>query len=270
MKLSLSEISTVGASFAEDVAAYAEAGFDGIGLWEFKLPADDAANLALLDLHGLRVANCVPSVPAFLQLAIPGLEGPADPAERLEAICASIRRLAPYRPASIVCPSGPLGGRSEAEGRAILCDGLRQAAEVARAHGIRLGLEPVHPSNRETVGFITSLAAAAALLDEPGLGDVGIMFDTWHAWDDPSAAEWLAGNIARVSGVHVADWPTPARDDRVLPGEGGGRSRELVAAVRAAGWSGFLDVEIFSTPEAFWGLPVAEAARRAHAAAGGL
>ena len=38
MKLSLSTISTLNASFAEDVAAYAAAGFDAIGLWEFKLP----------------------------------------------------------------------------------------------------------------------------------------------------------------------------------------------------------------------------------------
>ena len=57
MKLSLSEISTVSATFEEDVAAYATAGFDGIGIWEFKLPADDAANLALLRGAGLAVAN---------------------------------------------------------------------------------------------------------------------------------------------------------------------------------------------------------------------
>ena len=44
MKRSLSAISTVNASFAEDVAAYAAAGFDSIGLWEMKLPDDDAAN----------------------------------------------------------------------------------------------------------------------------------------------------------------------------------------------------------------------------------
>ena len=79
MKRSLSAISTVNASFAEDVAAYANAGFDAIGLWEFKLPHEDAANIALLREHGLAVSNCIPTVPSFLQLAIPGMEGPADP-----------------------------------------------------------------------------------------------------------------------------------------------------------------------------------------------
>jgi len=55
VRLALSEISTVKASFAEDVSAYAAAGFDGIGIWEFKLPPDDEANLALLREHGLEL-----------------------------------------------------------------------------------------------------------------------------------------------------------------------------------------------------------------------
>ncbi len=81
---------------------------------------------------------------------------------------------------------------------------------------------------------------------------------------------WIAANAGRIVGVHVSDWPAPDRGDRVLPGEGVSRTRELVAALVAAGWDGALDIEIFSTPELFWGLPVAEAARRAHAAAAAL
>ena len=81
MKRSLSTISTLNASFAEDVEAYAAAGFEAIGLWEMKLPDDDDANVALIRSHGLTVSNCIPTVPSFLQLAIPGMEGPADPAE---------------------------------------------------------------------------------------------------------------------------------------------------------------------------------------------
>src|SRR5262249_54840764 len=120
VRLSLSEISTVNASFAEDVAAYAAAGFAAIGLWEFKLPDDDEANRALLRSHGLSVSNCVPAVPSILQLGIPGMEGPADPEARIEALCASMRRLAAYQPECVLVLSGPLGGRSLAEGRAIV------------------------------------------------------------------------------------------------------------------------------------------------------
>ena len=39
-RFSISQISTLGASFDEDLAAYAAAGLDGIGIWELKLPED--------------------------------------------------------------------------------------------------------------------------------------------------------------------------------------------------------------------------------------
>jgi sugar phosphate isomerase/epimerase len=265
VKLSLSEISTVNASFAEDVEAYAAAGFDAIGIWEMKLPPDDEANLALLARHGLAVSNCVPTVPSFLQLAVPGLEGPADPDERIVALCDSIPRLAAYHPECVLCLSGPLGGRSEAEGREVLATGLRRAASAAREAGVRLGFEPIHPTGRDVAGFVTSLAAALALLEEAGLDNVGIMADTYNlAEEDPAD---LARIAERLTGLHVADVPLEeAPGVRVLPGEGQGRSAELVSALREAGWDGTLDVEIFSTPDAFWSLSAHEAARSAHAA----
>ncbi len=269
MRLALSEISTVNASFAEDVAAYAAAGFDSIGIWEFKLPPDDEANLALLREHGLAVANCVPAVPSILQLGIPGMEGPADPQERIESICASMRRFAAYRPECVLCLSGPLGGRSEAEGRAILVDGLRRIAASARAAGVTLGFEPIHVAQRESTAFVHTIADSLDLLDEAGLGDVGIMADTFNlAAEEPVA---LAAVAARITGLHVAEWPVDGdRTDRVLPGEGLGEAAAQVRALRSTGWDGTLDVEIFSTPDAFWGLPVDDAARRAYAAAAAL
>lgn len=269
MKRGLSTISTVSASFAEDVEAYAAAGFDAIGLWEFKLPEDDASSRAVLADRGLSVANCIPTVPSFLPLAIPGMEGPDDPEVRIEAICASVRRLAAYEPESILCLSGPLGGRSSKEGRAIVIEGLRAAAAAARETGVRLGFEPIHPSQHDTAGFVCSLADALALLEEAGAADVGIMADTYNLVRENPAD--IAAVAARVTGLHVADEAVPAVPGvRVLPGEGSGRTRELVAALRTVSWDGTLDVEIFSTPDTFWSLPVDEAARRAYAAVSAL
>jgi sugar phosphate isomerase/epimerase len=266
VKLSMSEISTVGASFAEDVAAYAAAGFDAIGIWEVKLPDDDEANIALLEAHGLQVANCVPLVPSVLPLTIPGLEGPDDPGDRIDALCASVRRFAAYRPECVIMLAGPLGARTEEEGRAIVIDGLQRVDETARAAGVRVGFEPVHRSQIDEASFVSSLAAADAILAEAGTGEIGILLDGYHVWDDPGVMAWISANVHRVAGVHVGDWPALDRTDRALPGHGISSTRTLVDALRAAGWDGTLDVEIFSTPEAFWGLPVDEAARQAHAA----
>ena len=148
--------------------------------------------------------------------------------------------------------------------------GLHEIAAAAAADaGVRLGLEPAHPSQHESVSFVNWIADALALLDEAGLDEVGLMADTYNLWDEPPEA--LAAVADRVTGLHVADVPAePDRTDRVLPGEGGTRSAEHVAALRAAGWDGYLDVEIFSTPDRFWALPVDEAARRAYAAASRL
>jgi sugar phosphate isomerase/epimerase len=262
VKRSLSAISTVNASFAEDVAAYAKAGFDAIGLWEFKLPHEDAANIALLREHGLAVSNCIPTVPSFLQLAIPGMEGPSDPQERLDAICASIRRFAAYVPECVLCLSGPLGGRSEAEGREIVVEGLRRTAAAAHDAGVRLGFEPIHPAQRETAGFVTSLAAALELLDAAGATDAGIMVDTFNLGHEPDDA--LLRIVDRITGLHVAEeLAEPVPGVRAVP-EPDGRAAEIVRALRRAGWDGTLDVEIFSTPDAFWSLPVGEAAQLAY------
>ena len=62
------------------------------------------------------------------------------------------------------------------------------------------------------------------------------------------------------------------RNERELPDAGRGATRALVEAVLShpCCWQGTLDVEIFSTQEAFWALPVDEAARRAYAAVSAL
>jgi sugar phosphate isomerase/epimerase len=263
VKLSLSTISTLNASFAEDVAAYAAAGFDAIGLWEFKLPDDDAGNAEALRAAGLSVSNCIPTIPSFLQLAIPGMEGPVDPGERIDAICASTRRLAAYDPECVLCLSGPLGGRTEAEGRAIVVEGLRRAAATARDAGVRLGFEPIHPAQRDTAGFVTSLADALALLAEAGADDVGIMADAFNLGHEDD--DVIVAAAPRFTGLHVADeLPEPVAGVRALP-TSDGRSAEIVRAVRAAGWDGTLDVEVFSTPDGFWSLAADDAARAAYA-----
>jgi sugar phosphate isomerase/epimerase len=264
--LSLSEISTVGASFEDDVRAYAAAGFDGIGIWEMKLD-DDAAHIETLRESGLHVTNCVPNVPSILPNAV--IEGPDDVEERVTSMCASLHRLAAYGPDSVLCLTGAAGGRHESEARAIVVDGLRRLAATADGADVRLGLEPIHASQRDELTLVTTVPEAIDLLEEAGLPDVGIMVDLWHLWDSPEIDRHLRENADRITGVHVADWFGDGRPERALPGDGVARIGELLDVLRDAGWNGALDVEIFGVPDdpdSFWALDVDDAARRAHAA----
>jgi len=115
---SISQITTLGATFEADLRAYAAAGVDGIGIWEIKLPegGDEQAH-EQRDASGLGRAAAVPAVPSILPL--PLMDGPTDPSERIEAICASVHRRARFEPSSVVCLTGP------GDNRDTLVEGLR-------------------------------------------------------------------------------------------------------------------------------------------------
>ena len=234
MRLSISQITTVTQSFAEDVEAYRAAGADGIGIWEMKL-ADDS--LERFRASGLEAATAIPAVPSILPL--PLMEGPADPSERVEAIRACIRRLAPFEPPCVLFLTGP------GDDRATILEGLRAIAAEGRACGIPVALEPVQREFADFWTVVSSLAEAAALIEEAG-ADVGLMYDAWHLWREP--LEEIERHRDQIRGVHIADWREPTRNtnDRVLPGDGVVEFGSIFEALR---WEGLFDLEIFSDSE---------------------
>jgi sugar phosphate isomerase/epimerase len=240
MRLSISQVTTVTQSFADDLDAYEAAGADGVGIWELKL-ADDS--LGRFRASGLEAAAAVPAVPSILPL--PLMEGPADPAERVEAIRAGIRRLAPFEPACVLFLTGPGGDRET------VVDGIRAIAEEGRSQGVPVVLEPIQREYAQLWTIVSSLDEAAALVDEAG-GGCGLQYDTWHLWREP--LEEIERHRDRVLGVHLADWREPTRNtnDRVLPGEGTIDFGPILDALR---WDGLVDLEIFSDaglPGSLW------------------
>ena len=267
-KLSISEISTVSASFDEDLAAYRPAGATGIGIWAVKL-GDDARDRKRLRESGLRVTTCVPAVPAILPL--PALPGPSEPELRVEAICASIRRLASFEPTAILCLTGPAGELGEAEARAVVVEGLRRIADEAVRAGVPMSVEPMQREFADDWTIVTTIPETLDLLEEVGRRELKLLFDTWHLWNTPGLLEHIEQHVDTFAGVHVADWRRPTRrtNDRVLPGDGVADLPAILAALERAGWDGWYDVEIFSDADlegSLWALPADEFARRARAA----
>ena len=246
--------------------AYAAAGADAIGVWEIKLTdGGDEEALEQVRAAALGSAAAVPAIPSILPLSL--MDGPIEPSARVAAICASVHRLAPFEPTSVVCLTGP------GDDRETVVEGLRTIADEAARVGLRVGLEPVNRVGGENWTMITSLPEAVELIadagDHPALG---IQFDTWHLWNTPTLLEDIARHADRFVGVHVADWREPTRTwaDRVLPGDGGADLPALLGALEHAGWDGYYDLEIFSDngsfgnawPDSLWDVPAAELARR--------
>ena len=234
MRLSISQITTVSQSFADDLDAYRAAGADAIGIWEMKLGDD---SLERFRASGLAAAAAVPAVPSILPL--PLMEGPADPAERVEAIRACIRRLAPFEPSGVLFLTGP------GDDRETILEGLRAIAEEGRACGVPVALEPVQREFAHFWTIASSLAEASALIEEAG-AEVGLMYDSWHLWREP--LEEIERHRDLIRGVHFADWREPTRNtnDRVLPGDGVIEFGPILEALR---WEGLFDLEIFSDSE---------------------
>jgi sugar phosphate isomerase/epimerase len=237
MRTSISQITTVTESFADDLDAYRAAGADGIGIWEMKLAED---SLVRFRTSGLEAAAAIPVVPSILPL--PLMEGPADPGERVEALCTSVERLARYDPACVLFLTGP------GEDRATVVEGIRQVADAAERAGVRLALEPIQREFGQFWTVVSTLDDAAALLDEAGRPEVGLVFDTWHLWNASGLLDEVARHRDRIVALHVADWRDPTRNtnDRVLPGDG---VIDFGSIFDALGWDGLYDLEIFSDPE---------------------
>jgi sugar phosphate isomerase/epimerase len=251
------------------VRAYTAAGVDGIGVWELKLPqGGDGEALELLEGSGLGSAAAVPAIPSILPL--PLMEGPEDPGARIDAICASVDRLAAFRPGSIVCLTGP------GDDRDTVVAALRTIGDEAERAGVRIGLEPVNRVGGEDWTMISSLPEAVELLQDADHPALGIQFDTWHLWNTPHLLEDIDRYHDQFVGVHVSDWREPTRSwaDRTVPGEGVADLPAILGALDRAGWDGFYDLEIFSDngtfgnawPESHWDRPAEELARAGKAA----
>jgi sugar phosphate isomerase/epimerase len=247
------------------VRAYVDAGVDGIGVWEIKLPAGgDEEALEQLEASGLGSASAVPAIPSILPL--PLMEGPADPSRRVDAICASLHRLSRFGPSGVVCLTGP------GDDRDTVVAGLRTIAEEAERAGVRVGLEPINRIGGEDWTMITSLPEAVELIEDVDRPALGIQFDSWHLWNTSGLLEDIERHAVRFVGVHVADWREPTRcwADRVLPGQGAAPLPEILGALEHAGWDGYYDLEVFSDngtfgnawPDSLWNVPAADLARR--------
>jgi len=120
----------------------------------------------------------------------------------------------------------------------------------ARAASVPLAIEPLHPMYAADRACINTLAQANDLCDALGEG-VGVAVDVYHLWWDPALEREIAraGRKRRILAYHICDWLVPTRDlllDRGMMGDGVVDLPRVRSWVEAAGYDGFLEVEIFS------------------------
>jgi sugar phosphate isomerase/epimerase len=149
----------------------------------------------------------------------------------------------------LVCgadPSQPLE-----DSRKQIFDGISTVLPDAEAAGVKLAIEPLHPMYADTRSAINTLDQATDMAERLNSPWVGVAVDVYHLWWDPRLEKEIerCGRNNNLLAFHICDWKSPTVDilnDRGLMGEGCIPLREIRSWVEATGFSGFIEVEIFS------------------------
>jgi len=155
----------------------------------------------------------------------------------------------------VVLVCGAVPGMPLGDARKQIEEGIAALVPEAEAAGVRLGIEPLHPMYADTRSAITSVGQAMDIVEGIGSDLVGVTVDVYHLWWDANLEGdlWRAGDS--IFSFHVCDWRTPTRDvlnDRTLMGEGCIDIPQFRGWVEAAGFDGFIEVEIFSDENWQW------------------
>lgn len=242
-RLSIHTMTTKPWTLEQAAAKYAAAGVGGITVWRQHLaPYSAKQGREILRRHGL---TCT-------ALCRGGFFPAVDQAGRDKAIednRTAIRDAHELGAPMVVLVCGAVPGLPLSEARTMVEDGIRAVEPEARAAGVKLAIEPLHPMYAADRSCITTLGEARRLCERIASPAVGIALDVFHVWWDPQLEDEIRLAATWTCGFHVCDWRAPLRDmlnDRSIMGDGCIPVRAIGRQVRAAGFAGFDEVEIFS------------------------
>ena len=139
----------------------------------------------------------------------------------------------------IYCPVGYLPGRRRTMDEwNWAVEGYQALADTLAANDVTLAIEPL---NRFETYFLNTAADAAALCDQVGHPNVGVLFDTFHA--NIEEKDIAAGY--RTLGRHLKHVHT-CENDRGTPGSGHVEWSAVFQALRDMRYDGWLVIEGFS------------------------
>ena len=252
-RLSLNQATVNPLSVPEAVDLCVRHEIEAIGLWrEHVARAGLAAAAAAVRSAGLRVSS----------LCRGGFFTHADPAARQAAIAdnkAAIAEAAALGAPALVLVCGGLvpGSRDIGLARRMIADAIGELVPVAQSHGVRLGVEALHPVFAADRCVITRLGEALDLAEAFPADAVGVVVDTYHVWWDAALPADIARAGNRIVSYQVCDWTLPLPADTLLGrghvGDGHIDFPPVTAAVTAAGYTGDIEVEIFN--QAIWSAP---------------
>ncbi len=163
---------------------------------------------------------------------------------------------------ALVLVCGPPASKDLQQARDTIERGIETLLPHANEHGVRLGIEPLHPMMVGERSAIVTLGEALDIAERIGDPGVGVVIDVYHTFWDPRLEAEIARAEGRIVGFHVNDWLAATKDtllDRGMMGDGIIDLHGFRSMIDAAGYDGPIEVEILNP--AIWDLPRAELMR---------
>ena len=84
----------------------------------------------------------------------------------------------------------------------------------AKAAGVRLAIEPLHPMYADTRSAINTMAQANDMAETLNSPWVGVAVDVYHVWWDPNLEKEIerCGKNKSLLAFHICDWKSPTAD----------------------------------------------------------
>lgn len=239
-QLSINETTTFRWSFEQDVTAYAAAGIPAIGVWRQKLSdCGEAKGIDLLAESGLAVSHL------FWAGGFTGSDGRSFRAS-VEDASQALRTAHALGTRALVVYSGARAGHTFNHARRLIKEALKELAPLAAELNVLLAVEPMHPGCAAEFTFLTDLDEVRDLLEAVPSDQVKIVFDTYHLGQDPDVIARIPEIVPHVALVQLGDarLPPAGEQNRCRLGDGAIPLKQIVAALKTAGYDGFYDVEL--------------------------
>ncbi|MBD8066340.1 sugar phosphate isomerase/epimerase [Devosia sp. PTR5] len=232
--------------FAEAVDGCLRAGITAISPWRDQIAAiglDEAARIVRdnrLQVTGVCRGGMFPAETSEgRQKQIDDNLHAIDEAAALNADC-------------LVLVVGGLPGSSKdlPAARQMVSDGIAAMLPHAKASGVKIAIEPLHPMYAADRACVNTIDQALDICEDLG-ETVGVAIDVYHVWWDPNLAKAIAraGRMKRIFAHHICDWLVPTKDmllDRGMMGDGVIDLPAIREMIENAGFFGPQEVEIFS------------------------
>lgn len=248
-KLCVHTLTTKPWNLKQCVENYSVAGIHGITIWRNVLEGQNLKEAKiLLDDFGMNVVS----------VARGGFFPSIEKEKRQVAIddnLWAIEQAASVGAPVIVLVCGANGRQSLEKSRDQIKEGIIKILPEAKAAGVKLAIEPLHPMYAGDRSAINTLAQANQMAEEINSEYVGVAVDVYHLWWDDMLHEEIirCGKNNHLFAFHVCDWNVPTTDflnDRGLMGDGCINVPQIRGWVEEAGFDGYNEVEIFS--DKYW------------------